>query len=340
MPRKKQNMNLKKHDCTACLDYVVKFEFRISMGLNIRDNLYFRQRDVVMATGGGDRSFGPTMLAYFGCTIGAYSPVTRTESNDGQITLTGAEKSIALDFFGLENLIPYRGNDEVLAAAGLDARRPFRKFPTEDIVYPKVKYPKMRGTELRLYFNQDEFKVSVGHFWGIFVKDNEIWICQFSPWVMEDIFHGLIADTSNGSALEPDQDDYQLLINENAPAMTTSSTTSWRRNPAIAAKALESCGYKCEVRPDLEIFLSKKAGKPYLEAHHFIPMKAQSVFTNVNLDTIENICILSPFIHRKLHHAPFDAIIHDLKALLTPRQALLERLEITEDYIFEIYQAS
>lgn len=117
-----------------------------------------------MAQRGADIEFDINLRNYFGCERGAYSPVTPTEAGDGQITLTGFEKAIAIDFFGAEELAPYRGNDDVIEAAGLDARREFRIFPTGERVYPKLKYAKSRGGELRLYFNANEFKVDVGHF--------------------------------------------------------------------------------------------------------------------------------------------------------------------------------
>jgi 5-methylcytosine-specific restriction enzyme A len=291
-----------------------------------------------MAQQGADLEFDLNLLNYFGCERGAYSPVTPTEAGDGQITLTGTEKKIAINFFGEDELAPYRGNDDVLEAAGLDARRPFRIFPAGRFVYPKLKYAKSRGGELRLYFNDNEFKVDVGHFWGIFVKEGEIWLCYFSPWFKEDISGGMLTTEIASIALEPEKDDYQDIINEVAPEFITSTSMSWRRNPKIAAGALAKSDYKCEVQPELETFLSKKTGKPFLEAHHLIPMKAQSVFKDKSLDTEDNICILNPYAHRKLHHAPFDAILPDLQKLILPRKALLEHLEIKEDYVFEIYK--
>ena len=288
---------------------------------------------------GADRQFEAGLKRYFGCQTGAYSPVTSTEAKDGQVTLTGSEKKIALDFFGEAELAPYRGNDEVLEAQGLDARRPFRIFPAGHIVYPKLKYAKAKGGELRLYFNDDEFKVDVGHFWGIFVKEGKIWLCQFSPWFKEDVESGLNVDEEDSVSLEPEKDDYQDVFNDLPPEMIASTSMSWKRNPKIAAEALEKSGYKCEVQPELETFVSKKTGKPFLEAHHLIPMKAQSVFKDQSLDVADNICILNPYAHRKIHHAPVDAILPELKKLILPRQALLERLEIKQDYIFEIYEA-
>lgn len=291
-----------------------------------------------MAQQGADREFNAELKKYFGSEIGAYSPVTRTEAKDGQITLTGLEKRIALEFFGEEELAPYRGNDDILEAQGLNSRRRFRIFPTGKFVSPKLKYAKSSGGELRLYFNDDEFKVDVGHFWGIFVKNSEIWLCSFTPWFMEDLLAGVDLAQAQAIALEPEKDNYQDIINDLPPELIASTSMSWKRNPKIAASALEKCGYKCEVQPSLETFLSRKTGKPFLEAHHLVPMKAQSVFKGKSLDTVDNICILNPYSHRKIHHAPFDAILPDLEKLISSRQALLERLEIKPEYIFEIYR--
>jgi 5-methylcytosine-specific restriction enzyme A len=291
-----------------------------------------------MAQQGADREFGIGLKNHFECNAGAYSPVTRTEAKDGQVTLTGSEKRIVVDHFGADELSPYRGNDDVLEAAGLDARRPFRIFPYGAWVYPKLKYAKSTGGELRLYFNDDEFKVDVGHFWGVFVRDGDIWLCHFTPWFEQDILSGITLLEEQSVALEPETDDYQNAINNAAPAQVANTSMSWKRNPKFAAQAIERQNYQCEIMPELETFISKKTGKPFLEAHHLIPMKAQSVFKDKNLDTPENICILNPYSHRKLHHAPFELILPHLKQLIQPRTAFLESLEINENYVFEIYE--
>lgn len=287
---------------------------------------------------GADRPFPKELLQFFRCQQGAFSPVTAREAYDGQITLTGVEKEIAIAFFGAEALAPYRGNDEELRVLGLDARREFRMFPSGEKVYPKLKYAKSDGNELRLYFNAGEFKAPAGNFWAIFVKDREIWICDFSPWWLEDIISGSASAFNVAIALEPEVDDYQDLANAAPPEEIMVTSTSWKRNPRLAAEAFERTGFVCELRPDLELFTSRKTGKPFVEAHHLIPMKAQSSFVKYSLDCIENICVLSPFVHRKLHHAPFEAIKDDLVRLAASRRALFDRLEISEDFLFSAYQ--
>ena len=43
-----------------------------------------------------------------------------------------------------------------------------------------------------------------------------------------------------------------------------------------------------------------KLGKPYMEAHHLIPMSAQRDFS-INLDRIENIVSICPICHSAIH---------------------------------------
>ena len=289
-----------------------------------------------MANTGGDLLFHEDLLNYFQCQAGAYSPVTWTEAKDGQVTLTGHEKAIATQHFGREVLEGFRGSKDKLEAEGVIPNLPFRKFPSGEIVYPFINYPKVKGQELRLYFSDSGIKVSVGHFWGLFLKGGEIWLCEFSPWLLEDISRGMTSELSTAISLEGEEDAYQDIINNTIPSASFRTSKQWKRNPIIAANAFKRSNYKCEVRPDIEVFLSRKTGKPFLEAHHFIPMKAQSVFKK-NLDVVENICVLSPFMHRKLHHAPLEVILPDLQSLIIPRRQFLDSLEITNDYIFEIY---
>lgn len=286
---------------------------------------------------GADQEFDTRLREYFGCERGAYSPVTWTEATDGQVTLTGLEKKIAIDFFGQENLALYRGNDTFLAEQGLDARRRFRLYPEGKEIFPKLKYPKPARSELRLYFNDDEFKVEVGRLWGLFVRDGDIWLCDFTPWWKEDVASGGNIKESEAVPLEPENDDYQEALNSASPVKIEKTDLRWKRDPKIAVKALNDSGFVCEWRPELETFPSKSTGKPFLEAHHFIPMKAQSAFPDSNLDTAENICILNPLAHRMLHYAPFEIIKPGLEKMIAKRQGLLERLQINEDYIYGIY---
>lgn len=281
-------------------------------------------------------TFDANLKKYFNASRGAFSEVTWTEAKDGQVTVSSNEKTIVVEHFGSDDLAKYVGNDTVLAMAGLDARREFRLFPTGRIVQPKLKYPKPNNSELRLYFNDEEFKVKEGHFWGVFERGDDIWLFQATDVFMDRIRKHGLASEDGGSILEPEVDDYQSEINQKAPTQITSTQKAWSRDPKVAAEALKNASFECELYPELPIFTSRSTGYPFMEAHHLIPMKAQADF-EVSLDVVDNICCLSPFAHRKLHMAEFDDIIDDLERLIEKRAALLDYANITKDELLGYY---
>jgi len=77
---------------------------------------------------------------------------------------------------------------------------------------------------------------------------------------------------------------------------------SWPRDPEWSSKALENAGNCCEYDTGHKTFDSMKKGRPFMEAHHLIPMSLQGKFKN-SLDVPENIICLCPNCHRAIHHA-------------------------------------
>lgn len=76
----------------------------------------------------------------------------------------------------------------------------------------------------------------------------------------------------------------------------------WVRDPGIARGVCEEKKYQCEVAKEHATFISRVTNRPYVEAHHFVPMGYQDEF-EVSLDVPENILILCPLCHRQFHHA-------------------------------------
>lgn len=281
--------------------------------------------------------FTPALNAYFGSETGAYSPVTNDEFGKSQVTLVGPEQELAEKI--LADRLPFNhGSIEAIRAAGHNPEFEFRKFPTGERIKLTLSYKTGKPNELRLYLRKDEFKPKPSENWSIFLRDGELWLGHFSKWLETEIAKGSGAVSGRETALETEEDSYQDRINRSPPTQKTTTTMAWDRNPQIAFEALERSGYNCEVRPDLETFVSRSSGRPFLEAHHLIPMKIQSEFPTKNLDTVQNICVLSPFAHRKLHHAPFAEILPDLKKLLAPRKQFLEYLTIVEDDVLGMYR--
>lgn len=285
----------------------------------------------------GTEVFDRQLRDHFTADRGAFSVVTATEADDGQVTVSADEKALVINHFGAGELLKYQGNDSVIELAGLDARREFRLWPTGEIVRPKLKYPKPGNSELRLYFNDDEFKVRQGHYWGVFERGDEIWLFNSPKRFLDQVKSGEFASDSRGQALEDEPDDYQKEINSNQPSQSTTTQKAWNRDPKIAAKALRSANFVCELYPDLPTFTSRSSGNPFVEAHHLVPMKLQEDF-DVSLDVVDNICALSPFAHRKIHLASFDDIVDDVRNLIKKRPKLLDYADISEDEVLGFYR--
>jgi hypothetical protein len=288
---------------------------------------------------GGDKSFDEPMRQYFDCAEGAYSEVTPTEAGDGQITLTGDEKNIVLAFFGEDDLAKYRGNEEELQAKGLDARRPFKIYPTGELVRPKLKYPKAEGSELRLYFSDESFKVDAGQYWGVFRRDDELWLCHFGSTGLDAVHQQQLSTKSRLEILEDGEDDELYQETANDPQLIEKSTKAWKRNPALGYKAIKKAKFECELFPAHEAFQSKSTGKPFMEAHHIVPLGLQGSFagTGRNLDELDNIASLNPWSHRLIHHGRFSDFQGELGALVEGRATLLKRLGLTVEEVIALY---
>lgn len=120
------------------------------------------------------------------------------------------------------------------------------------------------------------------------------------------------------------------------PEKSYGNTVSYKRSEAKAKRSLILANYKCDLDPSHQSFITKN-GKPYMEAHHLIPLNAQDDFDN-SLDVDANIVCLCPNCHRKLH---FGENIHsELSKLFKLREESLERsgLIISFDKLLGIYE--
>ena len=111
-------------------------------------------------------------------------------------------------------------------------------------------------------------------------------------------------------------------------------------NPNLGKKAIKANHYSCIFSTDNnphETFI-KPNGKPYMEAHHLIPVVKQYRFKK-KLDTIANIVPVCPLCHRKLHHGRKSDVRKMLDTLLTMRKDALKQsgLEVTLDQLASFY---
>ena len=92
-------------------------------------------------------------------------------------------------------------------------------------------------------------------------------------------------------------------------------------------------GYKCEygrlIREEHESF-SREDGNPFMEVHHFIPMKASQDFFPRNLDRASNLVCLCPNCHERIHHGSKEEKEKVLKVLY---DAMIDGLNDEEIYI-------
>lgn len=102
------------------------------------------------------------------------------------------------------------------------------------------------------------------------------------------------------------------------------TTSSYKRNEARAKKAIVNSNFTCNLDASHKSFISKN-GKPYMEAHHLIPINAQGDF-KTGLDCEANIVSLCPTCHRMLHYG--EDIEEPLKKLYNERKGKLEQAGI------------
>lgn len=75
----------------------------------------------------------------------------------------------------------------------------------------------------------------------------------------------------------------------------------YRRNLLEVRKAKKFASYICEYDNNHVTFLNNYDNKPYIEAHHLIPMATQGLF-QYNIDFADNIICLCPNCHRRIHY--------------------------------------
>lgn len=76
---------------------------------------------------------------------------------------------------------------------------------------------------------------------------------------------------------------------------------TWKRSNIIRTQAIEYAGYACEIDNVHQTFVAEKTHKPYMESHHAIPMKMQSIFDK-SLDVYANVVCLCPICHKRIHY--------------------------------------
>lgn len=287
---------------------------------------------------GKDQEFDRALRAFFRADRGAFSPVTETEAGDGQITLTGVERAIAVQNLGEDYLRQFEGPKRSFSVELLEKRPRFKIHPHGRVVRPVMNFPKPGDNELRIYFNDDEeFKVSEGNNWGIFERQGELWLCEISPALLEQINSGSIDPDNRSENLEPESDNFQLDLNDAAvPGKKKVESYQYGRDRQVALEALKRAQFKCELFPEYPTFISRSSGNIFMEAHHLIPMKLQDSFAKP-LDVVDNICCLNPLSHRLVHFGQFGSFEEQLAKIVTDRSDFIKSVGWIEDDVMALY---
>lgn len=88
-------------------------------------------------------------------------------------------------------------------------------------------------------------------------------------------------------------------------AIKTQVAMKFERNPLLGKLAIKNAYYTCEHDRLHKTFTSQSTQKPYMEAHHLIPIAFQKVIWDkyqINIDCLENLVSLCPICHKAFHY--------------------------------------
>lgn len=291
----------------------------------------------------GAAKFNDALKSYFRSSDGAYSKATEMEGDKKrQYNVKSMQRNILEKV--LEKELEQRlgeGGAKELARKGITPYSTMKMYPSGKEIRVTLVYPKKDRRELRIYFAKDTFQANAHDYILIYVRDGQPWIGALSSIAFDLISASRtnqLIENPRDNLLEEELDQYQSLINDTPEVIQKNvSALAWKRRASVARDALVESKYKCELFPDMQTFTSRLTGLPFMEAHHLIPMKAQSYFTQ-NLDVIGNICVLNPTAHRLIHHAKFTELEPCLATLYENKAAFLEKMNIGWNDLKEIYQ--
>lgn len=129
------------------------------------------------------------------------------------------------------------------------------------------------------------------------------------------------------------------------PVTTSGSSSTHQRvhkNPIYGKIAIMKSNYKCEHDKNHVTFSGSTNGKPFMEAHHLVPIgKAVDIWNSqhVNIDCVENLVSLCPNCHSAIHYgdkATRKAMVTDL---FNKKKSSFKKigLSITLDDLLDIY---
>ena len=274
--------------------------------------------------------FEEMLNSKFGSSNGAYSIVTAVENSDSQITLTDYEAEMVVSHFGRGNI--HIGN--VQSNKPLSSKQ-FRLFPNGERISLNIVYPKPERTELRLYISSRAgFKPPGGEIWFMFLRDGDIWIGAMPEHEWRRYISSELVEEESYDEI------YQSSVNDTDADTVRIATIRehdvYARDRNIAIRRMQLSALECEFDPSHQLFVSRFSQRPYLEAHHLIPIGWQRHFPARPLDNIHNVFCLCPNCHRAVHHAEISHA-RTILSTLAARRPVLDDFHITIPDLYNIY---
>lgn len=275
--------------------------------------------------------FKPFHKDFFKAINGAYSIVTERENYDSQITLTDIEAEIVINYFGVQNI-------HVGRVDRIKSLKNFISYQTSSQIQLNLVFPKPKKTELRLYLAKKAgYMPKGGEIWFIYENlthqlvvgymEERTWNSLGQTDSLDEEYQNKIETILSSKIKKTVNPDGRILIS------TLGSRKVYQRDPLIAIMRFNATGYSCEIDPSHTTFISQSSGLPYMEAHHFIPIKFQPLF-KTPLDNFINLISLCPTCHRGIHHAIIDHKFDYVKNLYQKRPELSN---YTLEYIAQFY---
>lgn len=145
----------------------------------------------------------------------------------------------------------------------------------------------------------------------------------------EEVNEAAMLGLSDPAALLPENPGPEPVPENTQPTLVPGK--SYRRNSRKAGEALLAARFRCEIDETHTSFTSKKTSRPYVEAHHLLPMGFQGKWP-VSLDVRANIVALCPTCHRLLHHGNVKEKKPALRALHKRRMPALAQKGIEIEF--------
>lgn len=289
----------------------------------------------------GAIEISPEMKTYLGVEEGWFGVVTHREFIKDRAYTTKVEQRDLLETFLGNEVLDRKGHGGRihLDKAGISPHTEFVIATSNQSVHLRLLYPKKKGNELRIYFESGNFSPNEGDHIYIYIKNDRLHLGAFNPDTV-DLIKTLVGQKfefgEKEKIIEPEVDDYQTAINS-PPTKAEKNSFAWLRNAKVARQAVALSDYTCEMMPEIDLFVSNVSKKPFLEAHHLVPMNQQSSFKQ-SLDIVHNICALNPLAHRLLHHGTIETIEPYLDKLFQNRVAFFDSINVTQNDLKELYK--